>query len=178
MGRISWDEYFLKIMETTSLRASCDRGKASCVLVRDNRILSTGYVGSPSGIPSCDEVGHKLVKRFELPIDDFAGNYTDLDYVLQQHISIEKDKFSTHCIRTIHAEINCLLNCARNGVSTLGSTIYISMTPCYACALAIIQAGVIRIICKKRYQKDEESIKVLRQAGIIIVIMENEVETY
>lgn len=178
MGRISWDSYFLKIMETTSLRASCDRGKASCVLVRDNRVLSTGYVGSPSGIPSCDEIGHKLVKRFEMEIQKFAGNYIDTDHDNQQYATIGKDRFTTHCVRTIHAEINCLLNCARNGVSTLGSTMYISMTPCYTCSLAIIQAGVVKIICKKRYQKDEESIKILEQAGITIVVMENEVETY
>lgn len=167
MSRISWDEYFIGIMETTSLRASCDRGKASCVIVRDNRILSTGYVGSPSGIPSCDEVGHKLVKRYEETVE--AHN---------DRLPLSGKVFSTHCVRTCHAEINSIINCARNGVSTLGSTMYISMTPCYACSMAIIQAGITRIVCKKRYQKDQESIELLKQAGVVIVILENEVETY
>lgn len=58
--RPSWDEYFMQIADTVAGRATCDRGRSGCVIVRDRQILVTGYVGSPIGLPHCDEVGHQM----------------------------------------------------------------------------------------------------------------------
>jgi dCMP deaminase len=69
-------------------------------------------------------------------------------------------------VRTVHAEINTILNCARNGVSTLGSTLYVGMTPCVTCAMAIIQAGIVEVITKNLYQKGSESIEMFNKVGI------------
>lgn len=62
--RPSWDEYFMEIANTVSKRATCDRGRSGCVIVRDRQILVTGYVGSPKGLPHCDEVGHQFNEWF------------------------------------------------------------------------------------------------------------------
>ena len=61
--RPSWDEYFMEIADTVSKRATCDRGRSGCVVVRDRQILVTGYVGAPKGLPHCDEVGHQLAEQ-------------------------------------------------------------------------------------------------------------------
>lgn len=168
--RITWDEYFLKCMDAAALRASCDRGKSACIIVRDNRILATGYVGAPSGIPSCDEVGHQLIKRFEIIMEQWEewihANGKDASAM------VPATYFSTHCIRTVHAEQNAIINCARNGISTLGSTLYVTMTPCAVCARMIIQAGITKVIARNKYQKDAESRFLLGLAGIELVILE------
>ena len=79
--RPSWDEYFMELANTASKRATCDRGRSGCVIVKDRQLLVTGYVGSPSGLPHCDEVGHLFRK------------------------TIEADgRITTHCVRTVHAE--------------------------------------------------------------------------
>ena len=175
MSRISWDEYFLSVMDATALRASCDRGKSAAVIVKDNRILATGYVGAPSGLPSCDEIGHQLVKRCEIPIDEWE----DALYVFNNSKAnlINADKFTTHCIRTVHAETNAIVNCARNGVSTLGATMYCTMVPCRICAMMIIQAGIKSVIARNKYQKDAETREMFKLAGVHLEIL-NEKELY
>jgi len=96
-----WDEYFMNIMQAVSTRATCDRGRSGCVIVRDKHILTTGYVGSPPGLPHCDEVGH------------------------QMKTTIHEDGHQTqHCVRTIHAEMNAIVQAARIGVSLDGATLY------------------------------------------------------
>jgi dCMP deaminase len=173
--RPTWDEYFLAVMDATALRASCDRGKSACVIVKDNRILATGYVGAPMGIPSCDEVGHQLMKRCEIPVDDWNDVlYTGL---VPNNNFVNSQKFTTHCIRTVHAEQNAIVNCARNGVSTLGSTLYCTMTPCPVCTKLIIQAGIVKVIAKNKYQNDLEARALFGMAQIELVIL-SEKELY
>jgi len=60
--RPSWDDYFLELADAASRRATCDRGKSGCVIVRDKQVLATGYVGSPAGLPHCDDAGHMMKK--------------------------------------------------------------------------------------------------------------------
>jgi len=172
MTRISWQEYFLEVMDASAKRASCDRGKSACIIVRDNRILATGYVGAPSGIPSCDEVGHRLVKRCEIPIDDWEDSI--YKNVLDNNESefVNARKFTTHCIRTVHAEENAIINCARAGISTLGSTLYVTMTPCFPCAMKIIQAGIVKVVARNKYQKDTDSRAILKRARVELVVLE------
>jgi len=155
MNKLSWDDYFLKIVEAVSLRATCNRGKTGCVITKNNRILVSGYPGAPSGIPSCDEVGHMLEKVIH-----------------------EDGTISEHCHRTVHAEFNGILQAARVGVSLEGGTLYCSMTPCMRCAMAIIQVGIKRVVCQGKYHQGKISEDLFKQANIEIVFKNNEVVIY
>ena len=153
--RPSWDEYFLGLIEYIGKRATCDRGRAGCVITRENRILSTGYVGSPPGLPHCDEIGHQMKK-----VIDEQGNERQ------------------HCVRTIHAEQNAICQAARYGTSLNGSTIYVSMEPCAVCAKMIISVGISRVVCKKRYHAGQETREMFAKAGVELDVKEDEVMQY
>ena len=155
MARPSWDRYFLDMCEAVSKRATCDRGKAGCVIVKDKRILCTGYVGSPSGQAHCDDVGHELRKVLN-----------------------EDGTVTQHCVRTIHAEQNAITQAAKFGTSMDGATIYVKMTPCRRCAMLIVNTGIKRVVCEKRYHKDKDTIKLFNDAGIQLDILIQEVEKY
>jgi len=153
--RPSWDEYFLNIVKIVGTRGTCDRGKAGCVIVRDKRILSTGYVGSPAGTAHCDDIGHEM------------------------HTVIQEDGTkSRHCIRTTHAEQNAIANAARFGVKLDGATLYCHMTPCYACAKMIINAGIKRVVCDLDYHAGERSKEIFKEAGVKYELINNKMETY
>jgi dCMP deaminase len=155
MKRPSWDRYFLDLCEAVSKRATCDRGRAGCLVVKDRRILSTGYVGAPSGLPHCDEEGHDMRKVF-----DEEGNITQ------------------HCVRTLHAEQNAIIQAAKFGISINGSTLYCKMTPCRTCAMMIINAGIKRVVCEKRYHADKDTVDMFKKASIQLDIVNNELEKY
>jgi len=138
--RPSWDEYFIEIMNTVATRATCDRGRAGCVIVKDKRILVTGYVGAPSGLPHCDEVGHLFRK-----------------------IIHEDGSITQHCVRTVHAEQNAIAQAARFGISLEGSTLYVRMTPCRSCAMLIINSGIKRVVCEYRYHAGKDSEDLLKK---------------
>ena len=153
--RPSWDEYFLEIAKTVGLRGTCDRGRNGAVLVRNKRILTTGYVGAPMGLPHCDEVGH-----------------------LMNDVVNSDGSISKHCVRTTHAEQNAIIQAALHGVSTDGATLYIKFEPCFNCAKMIINAGIKRVVCQKKYHAAELTRKFLKEAGIELVYMEDEIEKY
>lgn len=168
--RPSWQEYFMAIVDATALRASCNRGKSAAVIVKDKRILATGYVGSPSGLTTCDEEGHDMIKRCEIPLHRAYMNYVyDEPWQAGEYIPIEK--FSAHCVRTIHSEQNAIINCARNGISTLGATMYCTMVPCKICAMIIIQAGIVEVIAKNAYQKDKKSREMFKEVDIKLTVL-------
>ncbi|MBL7036266.1 cytidine/deoxycytidylate deaminase family protein [Candidatus Microgenomates bacterium] len=151
----SWDEYFMQIMDATSKRASCDRGRASCVFVKDRQVLVTGYVGSPAGLPHCDDVGHQMKK---LTHED--GSTTD------------------HCMRTVHAEQNAICQAAKRGVSIEGSTVYVNMTPCRTCAMLLINSGVKRVLARNKYHAGAESEAMLKKAKIKLEFLSKKIEKY
>lgn len=153
--RPSWDDYFLGIMMAVRERGTCDRGKAGSLIVKNNRILATGYVGSVMGMKHCDEVGH-----------------------LMHEVVNEDGTTSKHCIRTVHAEQNALIQAARNGVAIDGATIYCSMTPCLVCAKLIINAGIKRVVANKDYHKSKLSKVFFKAANVKLEIKHEEVETY
>jgi len=153
--RPSWDEYFMEIMDSVSKRATCNRGKSGCVIVKDKRIIATGYVGSPVGLPHCDEVGH-LIKK----------------------LTHEDGKVTEHCVRTIHAEQNAICQAAKFGTSIEGGTLYCKMTPCRICAMMIINSGIYRVVSKNRYQDDEDSIEMFKKANVRYKVFINETEEY
>jgi len=155
MTRPSWDEYFLGIAREVAKRATCNRGKNGCVVVRDKRILTTGYVGSPSGLPHCDDVGHMLRD------------------VIHPDGSISK-----HCVRTIHAEQNAICQAARFGISLEGATLYCKMEPCFTCAKLIVNVGIKRVVCEKRYHDGKDTRELFKEAGIKFDVLSDEVEEY
>ncbi len=153
--RPSWDEYFMEITRTVAKRATCSRGRSGCVIARDNQILVTGYVGSPTGLPHCDEVGHQMKKM--------------------QH---EDGSVTQHCVRTVHAEQNAICQAAKRGISIDGGTLYCKMTPCRTCAMLIINCGIKRVVCEKKYHDSADSLAMFAQAGVTIEHLNDEVQTY
>jgi len=160
-----WDDYFFGIMDAVSKRATCDRGRSGCVIVKNNHILSCGYVGSPAGFPECDKVGHE----FELRSKDYIKGTGNLDI----------RTFSEHCVRTIHAEMNAILHAAKYGISLQDSMLYCRMTPCRKCAEAIITVGITDVFCERCYQKAKESEDIFAFAGIHVYYKyKDEVQSY
>lgn len=153
--RPSWDEYFMKIADTVASRATCDRGRSGCVIVRDRQILVTGYVGSPIGLPHCDEVGHQM-----------------------KQLMHEDGKVTQHCVRTVHAEQNAICQAAKLGISLQDSTLYCRMTPCRTCAMLIINCGIRRVVCEKKYHAGAESEEMFRIAGVQLEFFQDEVMQY
>ncbi len=151
--RPSWDEYFMNIVHAVGQRGTCDRGRSGCVVVKDKRILTTGYVGSPSGMPHCDEIGHQM-----------------------KTVTHEDGSISKHCLRTAHAEANAISQAARFGISLEGGTLYSKMTPCDVCAKLLINAGIKRVVSEKFYHRGAS--ELLKQAGIEIVVLKQELEKY
>jgi dCMP deaminase len=153
--RPTWDEYFMEMANSVSKRATCDRGKSGCVITRSKQILVTGYVGSPAGFAHCDEVGHQM-----------------------KDITHEDGAVTSHCMRTIHAEQNAICQAAKLGISIAGSTVYCRMTPCRTCAMLIINCGVKRVVCERKYHAGGESEEMFKQAGIVLDYKYAEVQKY
>ncbi len=153
--RPSWDEYFIRLVDEVASRATCDRGRSGCVVVRDKRIICTGYVGSPPGLPHCDEVGH-----------DFK-QLVDEDGTTRQH-----------CVRTIHAEQNAICQAAYNGLSLKDSTLYCTMEPCRVCAMLIASVGISRVVAKKRYHAGQDTRDLLSSAGVQLDVLDESVQSY
>lgn len=112
--RPTWDNYFMDMARMAATRSTCDRAQIGCVLVRDNRILTSGYNGSVSGLDHCDDVGHLIVNG--------------------------------HCVRTLHAEQNAIIQAAMHGVAIKGATAYVTHFPCILCAKMLINVGVWRVV--------------------------------
>ena len=153
--RPSWDKYFMDIAKTVAERATCDRGRSGCVIARDKQILVTGYVGSPKGLPHCDEIGHQMKTMVH-----------------------EDGKQTQHCVRTTHAEQNAIVQAAKLGVAINGATLYCKMTPCSTCAKMIINAGIKRVVSEKKYHAGQESEEMFKCAGVELVFFEDEIEKY
>lgn len=153
--RPTWDEYFANMIDLIGERATCDRGKSGALLVKDKKIVATGYVGAPARLPHCSEAGHLMKKSL-----DIKGNTKE------------------NCIRTTHAEMNAIVQAALHGVSTKGATMYCKMEPCLWCAKLIINAGIKRVVAKKRYHDAEISRQFLKDADVELVVLNDEVESY
>lgn len=154
--RPNWDGYFLGLLEGISRRATCDRGRSGAVIVSPhNTILATGYAGAPPGQPHCDEAGH-----------------------LMRTVIDEKGNQSQHCVRTLHAEENAILQAAMDGVALRGATLYCKMTPCYNCAMRIVRVGIKKVVAKKRYHADKISIQLFKKAGVKLTVVDESIENY
>ncbi|MDD5613506.1 MAG: cytidine/deoxycytidylate deaminase family protein [Candidatus Omnitrophica bacterium] len=142
-NRPDWDTYFMNISRMVSSRATCLRRKVGALLVKERRILATGYNGTPSGITHCQETG-----------------------CLRESMSIPSGQRHELC-RGLHAEQNALLQAALHGVSVQGGTLYCTNQPCVICAKMLINAGIKEIVIEDDYT-DELAVEMLREAKIKI----------
>ncbi|MGL4345354.1 MAG: deoxycytidylate deaminase [Cellulosilyticaceae bacterium] len=145
MTRPTWDEYFMDIANLVKTRSTCCRRQVGAVIVKDKRILSTGYNGAPIGCRHCTDVG-----------------------CLRQELGIPSGERHELC-RAVHAEQNAISQAAHHGISVEGSSIYVTHQPCSMCAKVLINAGVKRIIYQGEYP-DKLSLELLSEAGIELVI--------
>ena len=153
--RLTWDDYFMEVANAISQRSTCDRGRSGCVIARDKQIIVTGYVGSPTGFHHCDDVGHQMKK-----------------------ITHENGETTEHCMRTVHAEQNAICQAAKRGVSIFGATIYTRMTPCRTCAMLLINCGIKRIVCERKYHQGAESEEMFKEAGVNLEYKYDELQQY
>jgi len=153
--RPSWDEYFMDIADKVGERATCGRGRSGAIIVKDKKILTTGYVGSPPGFPHCDDISHVIHT-----VTDENGNKSE------------------HCVNTLHAEENAILQAAEFGICIKESTIYCKIVPCFRCAMKIIRVGIIRVVAKYRYQTDHKTIEMFKKAKVILNVINDEVIKY
>ena len=142
MSRPSWDEYFMAITDQVGQRSTCTRRHIGAVIVKDNRILSTGYNGVPSGLAHCDEVGCLREQR-GIP----SGTQHEL-------------------CRGIHAEQNAVIQAARHGTAIDGAMVYCTHQPCVLCAKILINAGITEIIYRNAYP-DALAAEMLAEAGVV-----------
>jgi dCMP deaminase len=117
--------------------------------------MTTGYVGAPAGLLHCDEAGHDMRKVFD-----------------------EQGNLSHHCVRTLHAEQNAIIQAAKFGIPLNGSTLYCKMTPCRTCAMIIINSGIKRVVCEKHYHADNDTITMFKVADVELLVINNQVEEY
>ena len=153
--RPSWDDYFMEVADAISKRATCDRGRSGCVVAKERQILVTGYVGSPQGLPHCDEVGHEMKKLIH-----------------------EDGRTTQHCVRTVHAEQNAICQAAKRGIPIEGATLYCRMTPCRTCAMLLINCGIARVVCERRYHAGDESERLFKEAGILLEFKHQDIQEY
>lgn len=148
-GRPSWDEYFMTLAEQVATRTTCLRRAVGAVVVKDRRILSTGYNGVPSGIPHCAETGC-LREKLHVP----SGQRHEL-------------------CRGLHAEQNAIIQAARYGIDISGASIYVTAQPCVVCAKMLINAGIKEVIYKDPYP-DKLSQELIGQSDMKMRVYEDE----
>ncbi len=145
--RPSWDQYFLSIAAKVRERSTCLRRQVGAIIVKDKRILTTGYNGAPKGMKHCSEIGC-LREKEEVP----AGERHEL-------------------CRGIHAEQNAIVQAAAFGVSIKDSTLYCTHFPCVLCTKMIINSGVRRLVVEEQYP-DDLSASMLKEADVDVCLMD------
>lgn len=142
IARPSWDEYFASITRQVATRSTCLRRKVGAIIVKDKRILTTGYNGAPKGTQNCIDIGVCMREQMGIP----SG---------QRH----------EMCRALHAEQNAIIQAAYHGVKIEGSSIYTSTQPCVMCAKMLINSGIRKIYYFEEYP-DPLAIQLLREAKV------------
>jgi len=143
LPRPSWNEYFMSIANMVAKRSTCLRRQVGAILVKEKRILATGYNGAPAGLRHCEEVG-----------------------CLRINSSVPSGTRHELC-RGLHAEQNAIIQAAYHGISIAGSTLYCTNKPCVICSKMLINAGIKKIFFEKGYD-DALAEEMLMEAGIEI----------
>jgi dCMP deaminase len=147
--RPSWDKYFMDIAALVSRRSTCMRRAVGVVVIKDKRILSTGYNGAPSGLKHCEEVG-----------------------CWREKLGVPSGERAELC-RGLHAEQNAIIQAAYHGVQIKGSTLYATNQPCSICVKMLINAGVEKIVYLEGYP-DELARQMLMESDIEVIKFKEE----
>ena len=142
LKRPSWDEYFMIIAKEVAMRSNCIKRKVAAVIVRDKRIVSTGYNGTPRGVKNCNEGGCARC-------NSFAKGGTALDECLCSH-----------------AEENSIVQAAYHGIAINGATIYTTYSPCLTCSKMIINSGIKKVVYNTEYPLGDKALAMLAEAGV------------
>lgn len=134
--RQDWDRYFMRMAHTAASRSTCPRSSVGAIFVKDKVILSTGYNGAVSGTRHCDE-------------------YPDSIHVV-----------NGHCDIALHAEVNAIIQAAKKGTALESSTLYCTHMPCWSCAKAILNLGVLRICYNMEYRPDYRVPEYCQELGV------------
>lgn len=140
-SRPDWDEYFMEVAEVVAKRSTCLRRQVGAIIVKDKRILATGYNGAPTGMPHCREVG-----------------------CLREKMGIPSGERQELC-RGLHGEQNAIIQASHFGFSVEGATLYCTTEPCITCAKMIINAGLRRVVYLESYP-DPLAGQMLAEAGV------------
>ncbi|OGW85311.1 MAG: cytidine deaminase [Omnitrophica bacterium RIFCSPHIGHO2_02_FULL_46_11] len=140
--RPDWDEYFLGIAKVVALRSNCVKRKVAAVIVKDKRIIATGYNGTPRGVKNCSEGGCPRCNQL-------TSSGTKLDECLCSH-----------------GEENAITQSAYHGVNIKDATIYTTYSPCLLCTKMIINSGLHEVIFNMDYPLGETSMRLLKEAGV------------
>ncbi len=148
--RPSWDQYFMDIAKVVASRSNCSRRQVAAVIVKDKRIISTGYNGTPRGTKNCNEGGCPRC-------NNLVESGTRLDECLCSH-----------------AEENSITQAAYHGVSVKGGTIYSTFAPCLMCTKMIINSGISEVVYNMSYPLNGVSLNLLKEAGVICRSIKND----
>ncbi len=141
-----WDQRFMEMAHVIAGWTSCFvPGRAiGCVIVKDKRIMTTGYNGAAAGLRTCKERGECLRRKLGIA----SGTRAEVCYA-------------------IHAEQNAIIQAAKLGVSIDGATLYCTHQPCSVCAKMIVNAGIVRVVYQEGYP-DEFSLEILKEGGVLL----------
>lgn len=139
--RPTWDEYFMAIVDDVATRSTCCRRKVGAILVKDKRVIATGYNGGPTGLAHCLDIG-----------------------CLRQKLGIPSGQQHELC-RGVHAEQNAIIQAARYGVHTDGSILYCTTQPCAQCTKMLLNAGVTEIVFREGYP-DGLALELLNESQV------------
>ena len=151
--RHDWGPYFMSIAGVAATRSNCSRRQVAAVIVRDCRIISTGYNGTPRGVRNCCDGG---CPRCNSDVPSGTG--------------------LTECLCS-HAEENAIVQAAYHGIAVKDAILYTTFSPCLQCAKMIINAGIREVIYHRRYSIDQTSLALLREAGVKVRPLEPEVQS-
>ena len=140
----TWDSYFMDVAKVVAKRSNCTRRNVAAVIVKDKRIISTGYNGTPRGVRNCNQGGCPRC-------NSNAPSGTDL-----------------HECYCSHAEENAIVQAAYHGIAVKDATLYTTYSPCLSCAKMIINAGIIEVVFDEHYTVDEASSMLLKDAGVVL----------
>ena len=143
-SRPGWDQYFMQIASIVALRSNCMKRKVAALIVKDRRIISTGYNGTPRGVRNCNEGGCPRC-------NSMAASGTALE----------------ECFCS-HGEENAIVQAAYHGISVKDSTLYSTFSPCLICTKMIINAGIREVVYSLDYPLNENALRLLKEAGIVI----------
>ena len=140
--RPSWDDYFMGIAQAVATRSNCVKRKVAAVLVKDKRIISSGYNGTPRGTRNCNEGGCPRCNSFSPSGQNLAECFCS------------------------HAEENAIVQAAYHGVSVKDASIYTTFSPCLLCTKMILNSGIQEVVYSAAYSLDDTALHLLREAGI------------